>query len=225
VNRSGLTFSAAAAMLLSLPALAAALPAAASPLPAAAAARAASAHAPMAPSPGAAERITLSANLVIDVRGAQSRMTLTGAGTMTIGSPLTIAGRIAVPFLINCGPLTGNSPTLGRVQATMQGPQDAWLIGNSSTNPLPAQELLPLNDHITIGALAGQTLIARDTNSGPAILRSSSITSIPPQNTVYQLASPTQLVNANYPSQALATIKTLQVTVQPAYAQPMRPAR
>ena len=121
-----------------------------------------------------------------------------------------------MPFLVNCGPLTGNSPTVGRVQATMQGPQDAWLIGNSLANPLPAQELLPLNARITIGALPGQTLIARDTNSGPAVLRSSSITSIPPQNTVYQLASPAQLVNANSPGHALAAIKSLQVMVQPA---------
>jgi hypothetical protein len=228
VNRSGLTFSAAAAMLLSLPAAAAALPAAASPLPATVAAHAATAraattarhvtaHRPMASriGPGTTSGASLTATMVLRVGGKQDRVTMTGSGTMTIGSPLVLAGHPTVPVLVECGPLTGSSPALGRVQAIMEGPQDAWLVENSTANPFPAEQVMPFNDHLSLGAFPGQTFIVKDANSGPAVLDSPAITSFGPQDMMYRLAGPANLEDINHPGQSVGTIQSIQLTAKP----------
>jgi hypothetical protein len=145
----------------------------------------------------------------------QQRVTLTGSGTITVGIPLAVTGRLAIPFLVNCGPLTGSSPVLGRVEVRSEGPQDAWLMTNSEANPFPAEEVLPLNDRISVGMLPGQTLTLTDANSGPAILHSSSITSFPAPNEVYQLGSPAELEDVNHPGHALAAVQALQVRLRP----------
>lgn len=216
MNRSGLTISAAAAMLLGLPAAAVAHAATAHTIDQSTVSR------PAAPrvGPGMTENVSLSASMVLRVRGMQQRVSLTGSGTMTLGSPMVVAGRPAIPFLVNVGPLTGNNSVLGRVQVTTDGPQDAWLMENSQASPFPAEEVLPVNDHVSISVLPGQSFVVKDANSGPAILHSSNITSFPPQNTVYQLAGPAQLEDANHPGQALATVQTLQITVKPAGMMP-----
>jgi len=196
-------------------------------LPAAAVAHASTAHTAIAqhssastvtappPGHGAPGTATLSASLVLSVHGLQQRITLTGAGRTTPGTPLVVAGHPAIPVLVNCQPLTGNSPVLGRVQVTMEGPQDAWLMENSQASPFPAEEVLPVNARITMSALPGQSFVIAGANSGPVVLHTPSITNFELQARVFQLAGTAQLEAMNRPGQALATVQSLQVTVKP----------
>jgi hypothetical protein len=162
---------------------------------------------------GMSQAVTVSANLVLSYQGTQHSVALAGPGTMVLGTPTTVDGRPAVPLLISYGPLTGNDPDLGAVNVTTEGPQDAWLMENSATNPYPAQVVLPVNDHITIGALPGVTLFVEDMNNGPALLLSSNITSGAPQSTMYSLAGPANLADLK-DGTVLATAQDLQVTMK-----------
>lgn len=195
MKRSVLILGAASALLLGLPA---------------ASARAAADG--TTPAPGTTTRITLTASTVLDVNGTQDPLTLTGTATLEAGNPVTIDGHPAIPFLISGEHLTGRSPALGHVRMTLEGQQDAWLFENTREKPFPAEEVMPFNYHITLGAFPGETLTAQAIDPGPTTLVGQ-LTQFPPKGDLYQLQSPVDLIDVENPDTVVATIQKFPVKV------------
>ena len=151
--------------------------------------------------------------MVLECNGVVHRVEVVGTGKISVGERL--AGDQPTALVrTESEQLTGYEPDLGTVTVSDRGPAFGEFVAPKASQEFPAAESLAQNLTVTTQRNpCGGGLPATFAARGPFQVQNSALTAFPPQNAVYLLPNPVELIDTANPSGPSITLTEFPLTV------------